>query len=138
MNRKEALAKICKQYFIQTLYVFGSRSKSIQAWILEGLPLSANNSSDVDVGIKPNKTLSIRDKVMLAQQLEDFFGVSHVDVVLLTEADPFLAANIIRGERLYTEDTYLADEYDLYILRRAADLIPLELERQQLILDRHT
>jgi len=70
MNRKKALAKICKQFFIQTLYVFGSRSKSIQAWIMEGKPLSANNRSDVDVGIKPNKTLSIRDKVMFAQQLD--------------------------------------------------------------------
>ncbi len=105
---------------------------------MEGQPLSSNHSSDVDVGVKPRKALSVREKVILAQQLEDFFGVSHVDVVTVPEADPFLAANIIRGERLYTEDTYLADEYDLYILRRAADLIPLEQERQQLILDRHT
>ena len=52
----------------------------------------------------------------------------------LSEADPFLAANIIRGERIFSKDTYLADEYDLYILRRAGDLIPLERERINLIM----
>jgi hypothetical protein len=66
--------------------------------------------------------------------LEDFLGVSRVDLVSLPEADPFLAANIIRGERLCARDTYLADEYDLYILRRAGDLAPLERERMALIL----
>jgi len=55
-------------------------------------------------------------------------------LVNLPEADPFLAANIIRGERLFSKDTYLADEYDLYILRRAGDLIPLERERIALIM----
>jgi hypothetical protein len=53
---------------------------------------------------------------------------------VLDEADPFLAAEIIRGERLYAQDTYIADEYDLYVLRRAGDLIPLERERIALIL----
>jgi hypothetical protein len=61
-------------------------------------------------------------------------GVNRVDLVSLPDADPFLAANIIRGERLFANDSYLADEYDLYILRRAGDLIPLERERQSLIL----
>jgi hypothetical protein len=53
---------------------------------------------------------------------------------VLPEADPFLAANVIRGERLFADDRYLADLYDLYVLRRAGDLVPLERERQALIL----
>jgi hypothetical protein len=48
--------------------------------------------------------------------------------------NPFLAANIIRGERLFADDSYHADKYDLYILRRAGDLSPLERERMALIL----
>jgi hypothetical protein len=74
------------------------------------------------------------EKVRLALDLEDFLGCSRVDLVVLDEADPFLAAEIIRGERLYAQDTYIADEYDLYVLRRAGDLIPLERERIALIL----
>ncbi len=66
--------------------------------------------------------------------LEDAFEVPRVDLVMLAEADPFLAANVVRGERLYARDTYLADEYDLYVLRRAGDLAPLERERIALIL----
>ena len=67
--------------------------------------------------------------------LEDLFDVGRVDLVVLPEADPFLAVNVIRGERLFADNAYLADEYDLYVLRRAADLLPLERERQRLILE---
>ena len=41
-------------------------------------------------------------------------------------AYPFLAVNVIRGERLFCSDRYAADEYELYILRRAGDLAELE------------
>jgi uncharacterized protein len=58
-----------------------------------------------------------------------------VDLVVIPEVDPFLAANIVRGERLYCKDIYEADEYDLYILRRAGDLIPFERERISLIME---
>ena len=37
-------------------------------------------------------------------------------------------------ERLYAEDEYLADEYELYIFRRAGDCAHLERERVALIL----
>jgi hypothetical protein len=66
--------------------------------------------------------------------LEDLFSINRVDLVVIPEVDPFLAANIIRGERIYCIDEYEADEYDLYILRRAGDLIPLERERIALIM----
>jgi hypothetical protein len=72
----------------------------------------------------------------LAAALEDLFGAQRVDLVVLPEADPFLAANIIRGERLYCRDETEADEYELYVLRRAGDLAPLERERIALILGR--
>ena len=39
-----------------------------------------------------------------------------------------LAEEIIRGERLYAQNEYEADEYDLYVLRRAGDQAPLERE----------
>jgi len=41
---------------------------------------------------------------------------------------------VIRGERLFAHDESVADEYDLYVLRRAGDLIPLERERMTLVL----
>jgi uncharacterized protein len=58
------------------------------------------------------------------------------NLVLLSEADPFLAANIIRGERLFSRDERSADEYELYVLRRAGDLAPFERERIEAALKR--
>lgn len=43
------------------------------------------------------------------------------------------AANVIRGERLFAGDRYLANEYGLYIQRHAGDLRFLERERLALI-----
>ena len=90
--------------------------------------------SDLDVGILTHSPLPIDDKVNLTLELEELFNVSRVDLVILQEADAFLAANIIRGERIYAEDSYLADEYDLFVLRRAGDLAELERKRMAMIL----
>jgi len=92
--------------------------------------------ADADIGVKVARDhkLSVADKVRLTMALEEMLSAPRVDLVLLRDADPFLAANIIRGERLLVRDRYLADEYELYILRRAGDLAPLERERLALIL----
>jgi len=60
--------------------------------------------------------------------------VGRVDLVVLPEAPPFLAVEIIRGELLFSEDLGKQAEDELYILRRAADLAPFALERQRLVL----
>lgn len=137
MSVFQSLASLCRQYEIEILYVFGSRAKEAKQMVDENWSAMPQNISDVDIGIKPSTKvkLSIRQKVKLAQDLEELFGVPRVDLVILAEATPFLAANIIRGERLYANNEYLADEYDLYILRRAGDLVHLERERHSIILD---
>ena len=132
-KRIELLAELCRQFKIDILYVFGSRALEVVDWLADKRPDLAPGPADVDVGVKPGEPLSVQDKVRLALALEDLLGVARVDLVSLPDADPFLAANIIRGERLYAHDTYQADEYDLYILRRAGDLAPLERERMALI-----
>ncbi len=90
----------------------------------------------MDIGVRPLPGVrwTVEEKVRLAQALEDLLGCSRVDLVVLPEADPFVVAEIIRGERLYAADARDADEYDLYVLRRAGDLLPLERERIRLIL----
>ncbi len=94
--------------------------------------------SDLDIAALPvgGKRLSVREKVEIASELESMFGVSRVDLVLFNQADPFLSANIIRGERLFCADVLAADEYELYVLRRAGDLAPLERERLSLLQSR--
>ncbi|MEW6327532.1 MAG: nucleotidyltransferase domain-containing protein [Thermodesulfobacteriota bacterium] len=134
-SRYRQLQEICKRCHVNIMYAFGSRSEEIRSYIEGSGVLNKASSSDVDIGIRISEGhhLSVKDKVNLAMELEDFFGVERVDLVILTEADPFVAANIIRGERLYADDEYVADEYELYILRKAGDLAYLERQRLSLI-----
>jgi len=136
-ERANALARLCDEFQVDILYVFGGRAGEVREWLSEEHSALSPGPADVDVGVKAGRGthLSVREKVRLALALEDFMGVARVDLVALSDADPFLAANIIRGERLYARDTYEADEYDLYVLRRAGDLAPLERERLALILE---
>jgi len=136
-ERKQRLNQIAEKFGLDIIYAFGSHAKEVAEWLKgerSGLPISP--LSDVDAGVKPSSGthLTVKEKVHLGMALEDLFSVNRVDLVVITEADPFLAANIIRGERIYCKDEYEADEYDLYILRRAGDLVPLERERISLIM----
>jgi predicted nucleotidyltransferase len=135
-DRAESLARLCKEFRVDILYVFGSRASEVKEWLVGDRLNLPPDLADVDVGVKTAREvrLSVRDKVRMAMALEDLLGVTRVDLVCFSDADPFLAANIVRGERLYARDTYEADEYDLYVLRRAGDLAPLERERMALIL----
>lgn len=130
------LQNICKRYHVESLYVFGSRAGEIRHFLnSKGKPLISAHS-DVDIGVKMKRgvSLNVREKVRLGIDLEDLFNVNRVDLLVISEVDPFVAANVVRGERIYCEDEYVADEYDLYILRRAGDLIHLERERMALAL----
>jgi predicted nucleotidyltransferase len=132
---QEQLNQICTRYRIEIMYAFGSRSGQVQNFLNARGEIDKESPSDADIGVKISGAfpLSIRDKVNLTSELEQFLGVGRVDLVVLSEADPFLAANVVRGERISCGDDYLADEYELYVLRRAGDLAPMERERLSLI-----
>jgi predicted nucleotidyltransferase len=93
--------------------------------------------SDVDIGvrIKPGAALGPSERVQLALEIEDLLGVSRVDLVILQEAEPFLALEIIRGELLYAEDLNRQARYELYVLRQAGDLHPFKKERIRMIME---
>ena len=134
-ERKENLNEIAVKFDLDIIYTFGSHAKEVLEWIEGKVPtFSVAPLSDVDIGVKRSLKIgfSVKEKV----HLEDLSEVNRVDLVVIPETDPFLAANIIRGERIYSKDEHEADEYDLYILRRAGDLIPLERERIDLIMRR--
>jgi hypothetical protein len=55
-------------------------------------------------------------------------------LVILPEAKPYLALDVVRGELLCVTDVDAEAAYQLYVLRRAADLAPLERERRRMVL----
>jgi predicted nucleotidyltransferase len=133
---QEKLRELADRYRIDLVYSFGSRTHEVKDF-LNGLgELDKSGTSDADIGVKLSPgaaAMSIREKVKLAIELEELLGAGRVDLVILSEADPFLSANVVRGERVFCIDSHLADEYELYILRRAGDLAPLERERLSMI-----
>ncbi|MEJ5376666.1 MAG: nucleotidyltransferase domain-containing protein [bacterium] len=133
---QEYLKNLCSKYEIEIIYSFGSRAKEVKDFLDGSIAQLDEGGSDVDIGIKlkPGSSLSVREKVLLSLEIEAILGVERIDLCLVNEVDPFLAAEIIRGERVFCCDEYLADQYDLYILRRAGDLEPLERDRSRLVL----
>lgn len=135
-QRVDSLTAVCCEYSIAILYAFGSRANEAVDFIAGKAEQMGFSSSDLDIGVLPcpGKRLSAREKVELGIRLEDFFYVGRVDLVVLPEAPPFLASMIVQGERLYVRNEDDADEYDLYVLRKAGDLMPFHRQRTGLIL----
>lgn len=133
-TRFQKIEHICKSYQIRAFYVFGSRGVELSRAIQDDSIQLTKSPSDLDFGVLTHSPFSIENKVNLTLELETLFGLSDIDLFILQEVDAFLAANIIRGERIFAEDSYLADEYELFILRRAGDLAELERQRMTAIL----
>ncbi|MDW7710734.1 MAG: nucleotidyltransferase domain-containing protein [Deferrisomatales bacterium] len=135
-SRERALADTLRPHRVAALYAFGSRAGEIFDWLGGRIDKLAAGPADVDLGARPARGTrwGVDEKVRLAQSLEDLLGVGRVDLVVLSEADPFVAAEVVRGERLFALDNHDADEHELYVLRRAGDLVPLERERMALLL----
>lgn len=136
LDRVATLEDIATRFSLDAIYLFGSRATEAATFLRGERELDLNHPSDVDVGVVPavGERLTVREKVRLAITLEDVWDVGRVDLVLLPEASPFLAVDIVAGERIYVRDAYAMDEYELYVLRRAGDLAPLERERRQRVL----
>ena len=135
-ERAKRLLELAQAYHLADIYVFGSRAAEIAALIKNGRAIKRASSSDVDIGVRPKEgpRLSTQDLVRLTTRLEDLFGANRVDLVLLPDAEPFLALDIIRGELLYADDPLDQAYYELFVLRRAGDLLPFKRERIDLIL----
>jgi predicted nucleotidyltransferase len=125
---RDRLDSFCRSHKLESLYVFGSRADEILKLVSGNGEPPSTQSSDIDIAVKlpPDRELSARQKAEMAVELEDLLNADRVDLITLGDADPFLAVNVIRGERLFCSDRYAGDEYELYILRRAGDLAEFE------------
>ncbi len=130
------IESICHRYHIAILYVFGSRSKELANYVRGKGKIASKKNVDVDLGVLPAQRyhLNVKDRVRLTVDLEDLIGVCRVDLVILSEASPFLALDVIRGEELYSADPDRTAEYELYILGKVGDLAYFERQRRKQVL----
>lgn len=104
------------------LYLFGSQAKG-----------DAHAASDVDLGALFAEKVTPEEVFRLEVRFEERLGRT-VDLVDAGTCEPYLALAIIRGERIFCIDSTRCDEFDLYVMRRAADLAPFERERRRMML----
>ena len=107
---------------IVAVYLFGS--------LADG---TAIPDSDIDLGVLFDRSIGVARRARLQARFSDALG-KDVDLVDVGTCDAFLALSIIRGERLYCTDIDRADEFDLYVMRRAGDLEPFERQRRRMLL----
>jgi predicted nucleotidyltransferase len=131
---KEIIGQIAAKYGLQIIYAFGSRAKEALEVVEGRVERLSSTPSDLDMGVKPERPLTVQEKVEIAIFFEDLFDLPRVDVVVLPEAPVSLAAEIVLGEILYAKDSTYEAEYQLYIMRMAADLLPYERAKQKMIL----
>ncbi len=108
---------------VRALYVFGSR--------IDGTP---RPDSDLDVGVLYASPQPLEKTVRFEDALHRTVGLP-VDVTDAGNADAFLALAVVRGDRIFCRDEVEADLFDLYVLRRAGDLLPFERARCAMLLD---
>jgi predicted nucleotidyltransferase len=107
---------------VRAVYIFGSQSKG-----------DARPDSDVDLGILYRTPQALSTTLRLGLELERTTG-RNVDLVDAARAGAFLALEIVRGERIFCRAPAETDVFELYVLRRAGDLLPFERQRQALLL----
>jgi uncharacterized protein len=141
MERMNPLIKkieeLAQQVPVSAMYVFGSRVAEIKSLMEGKRPGRRLSGSDMDIGVQPEtgERLTAKNRVDLTLALERILSVKRVDLVVLPEANPFLALEIIRGELIYCRDHDQQAEDELYILRRAGDLAYFEKERRRMIIE---
>ncbi|SMP44668.1 Predicted nucleotidyltransferase [Desulfonatronum zhilinae] len=132
----EALSALAERYGVNAVYFFGSRAKEMAFRLRGGQAVVEHPGSDVDVGVtfRGGAHPDLRGMIRLGMALEDILDVDRVDVVDVWRCDPFLAVEIIQGERVYCRDEDQEAETELYVLARAGDLLPFQRERIQQVL----
>lgn len=129
---------ICGRWSLVGIWAFGSRGPEAAARVAGESGPASRSLSDLDLGVLPRRarSLDVQDKVRLAAELEDLFDVPRVDLIVLSEASAFLALEAVVGALLVAADADCAADFELYVLRRAADLLPYERARRDAALRR--
>ncbi len=132
MDQEARLHDICAEYGLLSIYLFGSRTEDgarrIRGQVVNGA------GSDLDVGVfGRGGVVDAAYLGALQAALEDLFAPLRVDLVPLDRVDPLFQFAAIQGERIAASDSTAADERELEVMRRAADLLPfqrqLEIEK---------
>jgi len=130
------IENLARRYGLEIVYAFGSRAKEIQRLVQGKRRALSRTKADLDIGVKPKRKLTLKEKAEIAIFFEDLFGALREDVVCLPDAPIPLAFAIETGELLHAEDKREEAEYRLLIMRMMADLQPHLAMKRKMALKR--
>ena len=117
---------ICQKYNIALVYLFGSQKEN-SLKILNEEKVDINDPlADIDVGIvfsQDIESIPDRHKVYsnIYNDFEDLFLPYHLDLVFLQECHSVFQTEALLGICVYSISEEFKDEYEMMVLRRAAD-----------------
>lgn len=131
MTRREMLKAICGRHGVLAVYLFGSRADDGVA-ILDGRTVDAKGS-DLDVGIVfDSGYVDFGTLALLQVGMEDLFEPLRVDLVPLQRVDGIFRFHAVDGHLVFAQDATRVNFYELEVMRRAAELVPIQrsIERE--------
>lgn len=130
VERRTSLDRACRALGVEAAYLFGSRADD-GVRVLDGESVTGPGS-DLDVGVYLSPGIDVGQLADLQVALEDVFEPLQVDLVPLERVDALFQFRAIDGHRVFAADAAAADRAELVIMRRAAELLPIqrEIERQ--------
>jgi hypothetical protein len=120
------LRDICQKYNIALVYIFGSQKEN-SLKLLNGEKVDIKDPlADIDVGIvfiHSIEDIPERYKIYsnIYNDFEDLFLPYHLDLVFLQECHSVFQTEALLGICVYSISEEFKDEYEMMILRRAAD-----------------
>jgi transcriptional regulator with XRE-family HTH domain len=126
MEKIEKLRDICQKYNIALVYIFGSQKEN-SLKLLNGEKVDIKDPlADIDVGIvfsQDIESIPDRHKVYsnIYNDFEDLFLPYHLDLVFLQECHSVFQSEALLGICVYSISEEFKDEYEMMVLRRAAD-----------------
>ena len=128
-TRQQAFERLCRDNGLLAVYLFGSRADD-GLKLLRGEAV-AGEGSDLDVGVVfPFGAGSLREVVRIEIELQEVLEPLRVDLVPLDRVDSLFQAKIIDGHRIFAADSTQANLHELLVMRRAADLLPQQRQRE--------
>lgn len=125
----KGLSEICREFDLLSIYLFGSRADD-GLRLLQRESVSAKDS-DLDVGVffvSRDPEVDRLGELQIA--LEEIFEPLRVDLVPLDRVDPLFQFRAVDGHRVAITDSTAADERELEVMRRAADLLPFQRQAE--------
>jgi predicted nucleotidyltransferase len=121
MDRHAEIERIAREHDLLAVYFFGSRADD-GLRLLRGEPVESAGS-DLDVGVVfREEDPSIERLFPVKDALEKLLPEMGLYVVGLQRVDSFFQFNVIQGQRVAASDAYVADIWELRVMRSAAEL----------------